>query len=148
MTLVLPAALKAQIEAEAKTAFPRECCGLIEGVVSGDVFKVHALHPARNDAAAPDRFDIAPEDHLRALRTARGNGHDLIGCYHSHPNGRLEPSRHDHSGAGEENFIWLIAATDGKTCQVGAFVYRSSIFEPVAFTVGADLVTSSLKVRH
>ena len=148
MTLILPEALKAQIEAEAKQAFPRECCGLIEGIECGGVFEAHALHPARNDATAPDRFDIAPEDHLKASRFSRGNGHRLIGCYHSHPHGAPEPSRHDEAGAGEENFIWLIAATDGVQCRLGAFLYRSSAFVPLAFTVGADLVTSSLKVRN
>lgn len=145
MTLILPQALQAQIEAEAKSAYPRECCGLIEGVVSGVVFEVLALHPARNDADAADRFDIAPEDHLKASRMARANGHALIGCYHSHPNGACEPSRHDKAGAGEDNFLWLIAATDGASCRLGAYVYRASGFEGLTF--GADLVTSSQNER-
>lgn len=138
MKLILPLALQAQIEAEAKAAFPRECCGLIEGLLSGGVFEAKALHPARNDAEAPDRFVIAPEDHLKASRLARANGYGLIGCYHSHPHGAPSPSQHDWKGAGEENFLWVIAACDSGACRIGAFVYRSSAFAPVAFMVGAD----------
>lgn len=147
MKLILPLGLQGQIEAEAKAAFPRECCGLIEGVASDDGFEARALHPARNDAEASDRFDIAPDDHLKASRLARANGHSLIGCYHSHPNGVAEPSRHDLAGAGEEDFLWLIAATGGDDCRLSAFLYRSSIFESLALTAGADWVTSSLKER-
>jgi proteasome lid subunit RPN8/RPN11 len=144
--LILPRALRARIAAEAQAAFPRECCGLIEGTVSGDVFRAQALHPARNDAPSPDRFAIAPAHHFAALRAARANGHGIIGCYHSHPNGEPEPSRHDAAGAEEENFLWLIAATAGKACRLGAFVYRASGFE--GLPLGADCVTSSLKDRN
>jgi proteasome lid subunit RPN8/RPN11 len=146
--LILPAGLQAHIAAEAKAAFPRECCGLIEGLLSGDFFEAKALHPARNDAQTSDRFDIAPEDHLKASRLARANGHRLIGYYHSHPSGAPRPSQHDVAGAVEENFLWLIAATEGPVIQLGAFVYRSAAFEPVALTTGADLVTSSRNERN
>jgi proteasome lid subunit RPN8/RPN11 len=132
LKLVLPACLAAQIQAQARAAFPRECCGLIEGVIAGDVFEMRALHPARNDAMSSDRFEIAPEDHFSASRAARANGNALIGCYHSHPDGAAEPSVYDRAGAGEENFLWLIAATDGNNCSLGAFIYRASDFTSLA----------------
>ena len=124
--VTLPEALKAQILAEARQAFPGECCGLVEGlrVEGGDEFRITALHPARNLAAAPDRFELAPQDHIRALKAARANHAALIGCYHSHPNGRAEPSPTDKAGAGEENFLWLIAAGE----RLEAFVYLGGEF--------------------
>ena len=36
MTLILPAALEAEIARQALAAFPRECCGLIEGMRMGE----------------------------------------------------------------------------------------------------------------
>lgn len=126
--VALPQDLRAQILAEARGVFPRECCGLLEGLrvegASGQEFHVTALHPARNLAPAQDRFEIAPEDHIRALKAARASGHALIGCYHSHPDGRAEPSPTDKAGAGEEGFLWLIAAGD----RLEAFVYRDGEF--------------------
>jgi proteasome lid subunit RPN8/RPN11 len=149
---MMPAPLAAQIQAEARAAFPRECCGLIEGQIKdmgeAGIFDARRLHPARNRAEAADRFAIAPEDHIAAAKAARARGHRLIGCYHSHPNGQLQPSLHD--GEGEEDFLWLIAATDGVSSNLAAWLYRAGRFTPLEliWAVGADLVTSSLNERN
>jgi proteasome lid subunit RPN8/RPN11 len=134
MTAVsLPAQLRAQILREAQVAGSSECCGLVEGSRDGEHFRIMGLHPARNLAVVPDRFEIEPRDHLAAHKAARANGRTLIGCYHSHPNGQAEPSATDLAGAGEEDFLWLIAAGE----RLNAFVYRGGSF------FGADWVTSS-----
>jgi proteasome lid subunit RPN8/RPN11 len=125
--------LAAQIRAAAHEAYPGECCGLLEGTRDGDGFRVTALHPARNLAASPDRFEIDPADHFAAHKTARAAGHVLIGCYHSHPDAKAQPSTTDLAGAGAENFLWLIASND----DLAAFVYLRGVF------TGADWVTSS-----
>jgi proteasome lid subunit RPN8/RPN11 len=142
MKLILPHMLQARIEALALGAFPAECCGLMEGTSGGGTVEVLALHPTRNIAPAPDRFEIHPEDHFAALKTARTNGHAVIGCYHSHPGGKALPSETDRLGGGEENFIWLIAALASVEGPVGvkAFVYSAMSFLPVdlARPVGAD----------
>lgn len=129
----LPAALAEQIRRQAAAAGPRECCGLIEGLRWDGLFRVTALHPARNLAMDADRFDIDPRDHLAAAKAARARDHVLIGCYHSHPGGAARPSARDLAGAGEENFLWLIAAGD----ELAAFVYFCGGF------VAADWVMSS-----
>jgi proteasome lid subunit RPN8/RPN11 len=150
MNLFLPEALEQEIARAALAAFPGECCGLVEGARTSDGFAASRLHPARNLAAAQDRFEIDPGDHLSAARAARAGGREIIGCYHSHPNGSARPSSHDLAGAGEENFLWLIAATDGAHCQLAGFVYSAGDFAPVSLgrAEGADLVTSSLNKRN
>jgi desampylase len=147
--LVLAAALGAEIARAALAAFPRECCGLVEGVEEGEGFRATALYPARNLAAAPGYFEIDPADHLAAAKSARARGHGIIGCYHSHPDGNARPSPQDFSGAAQDNFLWLIAATDGIQSRLAVFVYRPSGFEAVGLSgaEGADLVTSSLNER-
>jgi proteasome lid subunit RPN8/RPN11 len=149
MKLALPVSLQDQIAREARAAYPRECCGLLEGAAEDEGFRAIALHPARNRAAAADRFELDPADHIAALKAARARGHILIGCYHSHPDGQAAPSQADQSGAAQADFLWLIAATDGLQCRLAAFVYRAAGFEEVALcaSVGADWVTSSLNVR-
>ena len=143
MTLRLPPSLRAQIEAEARRAFPNECCGLIEGVWQDGEAQALVLHPAPD--GTPDKFAIDPAAHFTALKAARANGHALIGCYHSHPNGQARPSDKDRDGAGAENFIWLIAAlTDANaTPALCAWRYRGSNFEETGWATGADWVTSS-----
>ena len=129
----LPAVLRTQILRQAQIAGGSECCGLVEGRRDGDHFHILGLYPARNLAVARNRFEIDALDHLAAHKKARANGRTLIGCYHSHPNGEGEPSATDLAGAGEEDFLWLIAAGES----LNAFVYRGGRF------FGADWVTSS-----
>ena len=129
----LPDELRARILHQARTAHPRECCGLLEGVRDDGVFIVQALHPARNLSPEADRFEIDPRDHIAAVKKNRARGAAIIGCYHSHPEGAPRPSARDLAGAGEEDFLWLIVAGE----RLEAFVYSEGVF------VGADWVTSS-----
>jgi proteasome lid subunit RPN8/RPN11 len=126
MRVVLPQELRAQILREARDADPRECCGLMEGAAAPENFHITALHPARNLADAADRFEIDPRDQFAAYKAARARGSAIVGCYHSHPHGRAEPSATDRAGAGEENFLWLIAGSG----EINAFVYAQGGFVP------------------
>jgi proteasome lid subunit RPN8/RPN11 len=124
---VLPPALRAQLAEEARAAYPRECCGLIEG----RGLQVLALHPAGNLSAKPDRFEIDPADHVRIQRAARAAGTGIIGCYHSHPDGEPAPSDRDRDGASERDFVWLIAGAEGR---IGAYVFDGVGFQALTLT--------------
>jgi proteasome lid subunit RPN8/RPN11 len=115
--------LREQIHNEACAALPRECCGLVEGVRSGENVSATRLHSTRNIAAEIDRFEIDPEAHFAILRSVRAKGSDIVGCYHSHPNGRAMPSAWDLANVGEEGFVWLIyALTEQSDGELAAFV--------------------------
>jgi proteasome lid subunit RPN8/RPN11 len=121
-----------RIEGEARGAYPRECCGLMEGARNANAIWVSALHPTRNSAPEADRFEIDPLDHFRVVRSVRTNGGRVIGCYHSHPNGDAIPSARDRVGASEDEFIWLIATVPPMSrTQFLAFVWRSGTFQPI-----------------
>lgn len=131
-TLLLDSSQRSQIEREARVAFPRECCGLIEGVHAVALDRVIALHATRNIAVEADRFEIDPADQFRILRAARARGTGVIGCYHSHPNGRTEPSARDCAGSGQDDLIWLIASLSlGEGVRLSAFIWRSAAFVPM-----------------
>jgi proteasome lid subunit RPN8/RPN11 len=135
-TLALAAALRGQLEREAQAAFPRECCGLIEGMIGLSKGDAAALHPTPNIASEPDRFEIDPAAHIALLRRLRGTGRAIIGCYHSHPNGRPEPSWCDADSAGETGFLWLIAAIENNLAapHLACFNWTGSVFKPVQLT--------------
>jgi proteasome lid subunit RPN8/RPN11 len=123
--LILPPTLRSQIFAEARAAHPRECCGLLEGSAK----HIAALHPTRNLAERPDRFEIDPAEQFRLMR----EGRRIVGCYHSHPGGRAEPSPRDADHAGEAGFLWLICADT-----LGAFVWDGASFRPLVLAETAD----------
>jgi proteasome lid subunit RPN8/RPN11 len=135
-SVFLPAALRAQIEAEARAAYPRECCGLLVGQRSGERTEIFLAHPALNVAAGDNRFEIDPQAQFTLLRALRGTGREIIGCYHSHPHGRAEPSQKDATGASEIGFIWLIASvTPTKVPALNAFVFDGARFQPTSLHV-------------
>lgn len=133
----LPPGLRAAILAAADGALPLECCGLLEGARDGELFRIKAIHPARNLSPDQSCFEIDPADHFAAQKAARASGHAIIGCYHSHPHGAAHPSAADAAGAGQDNFLWLIAG-EGR---LNAFVYLEGGFR--GCVTGADWVTSS-----
>ena len=93
--------------ADAAGAGAAECCGLLVGTPGA----IAAAVPAANVAAHPERgFEIDPATLLRTHREARAEGRRVIGHYHSHPNGRPEPSLRDAARAVEDGQVWLIIA--------------------------------------
>jgi proteasome lid subunit RPN8/RPN11 len=131
-TFIFGPGLRRQLQQAARDAFPRECCGLIEGRRGSTCIEATALHPAQNLAHEPDRFEIDPADHFRLQHAARARNAEIVGCYHSHPNGRPEPSARDHQGAGEAAFVWLIAALAApETVSIGAFLFDGAGFRPL-----------------
>ena len=45
--------------------------------------------------ASRNRYEIAPEELFRLMREIRAAGLEFLGIYHSHPNGKNEPSPRD-----------------------------------------------------
>jgi proteasome lid subunit RPN8/RPN11 len=131
-SLKLPGHLREQLIAAARAAYPRECCGLIEGVRRGATIEALILHPTRNLACEADRFEIDPAEQFRLLKRLRGTDREVVGCYHSHPNGEPVPSQRDLAGAGEEGFVWLIAAQNpDEPAALAAHVYADGAFHPL-----------------
>lgn len=138
--LILPREARDRIEAAARDAWPRECCGLIEGTRIGATFVVTRVHPMRNVAIGQDAFEIDPAGHIDLLRALRGTGRQIVGCFHSHPNGLAEPSDRDRQSAGETGFVWLIAALSAPDkAAIKAFVFDGDGFQPVPITQTASL---------
>lgn len=120
-TLALPQALADIVLAAAKRAFPKECCGLIEGLETEEGWRALRVQETANLAAHPERhFLIDPEVQFARLKALRLSGQRLIGCFHSHPNGRPEPSPADLEAAAEDGFLWLIAAGNAEGFSLSA----------------------------
>lgn len=99
----------AGIRAAAAAVHPEEACGLLfgsEGLIDG-------WQLTRNVAENREiMFEIDPAALFAALRAERAGGRKLIGYWHSHPNGRAEPSRRDTELANVDGKIWVIVAGD------------------------------------
>ena len=92
---------------EATKAHPAECCGLL----LGEGARITAVRPVANVHPWPERhFEIDPAALIAAHRDERAGGPRLLGYYHSHPNGRAQPSPEDRASASGDGRIWAIVA--------------------------------------
>jgi proteasome lid subunit RPN8/RPN11 len=69
-----------------------ECCGLLAGR-EGTITRIFAATNAASDPAR--NYEIAPQELFRLMREIRAAKLELLGIYHSHPNGKNEPSARD-----------------------------------------------------
>jgi proteasome lid subunit RPN8/RPN11 len=135
-SLRMTAALLHELERNARSALPEECCGLLIGrqltvaLPESIAFELSAIVPSPNRAEPHERtqrFEIDPLLRLKLQRELRATDSKIIGVYHSHPGGGAELSATDKTRAEEENFIWLILApqSGGGTASKAFLVRRS-----------------------
>jgi proteasome lid subunit RPN8/RPN11 len=88
--------LLVEVFAEARRAFPAECCGWLAGPRGGgraealracENVQAEGDHPTAADRSAETAYVIAGRDLLELARELDGDNPPLV-IYHSHPNGR------------------------------------------------------------
>jgi proteasome lid subunit RPN8/RPN11 len=82
-----------------------ECCGLLAGRHGA----IAQAYPAQNTAERPaTAYEIPPKELFRIMREIRAAGLELLGIYHSHPNGDNQPSPRDVERAYYPDAAYLI----------------------------------------
>jgi proteasome lid subunit RPN8/RPN11 len=115
--LIAPDLIEAMLQA-ARAAGPEECCGLLVGKDN----RVTRLVPAANIHDTPRRFfTLDPAIQFATLRELRiaGDKEQVIGHYHSHPDGPAEPSPRDLAEAHDAEAVWIVI--DPRKGELGAF---------------------------
>ena len=76
-----------QMVEHAQATYPNECCGAMLGTVddSNKVVKIAMRLDNVSQGSQAARYELRPEDLMRADREARSQKMDLVGIYHSHP---------------------------------------------------------------
>lgn len=129
MTLRLPAAVRDAIVAHARTGVPEEVVGVLAGHHGEDCSTVERAYRARNAAERPrTRYEIAPTQELSLLDSIDTAGLDVVGFYHSHPDGPDEPSRTDAELAAWPGCSYLIVSLAGEEPVVGCWRWTGETF--------------------
>ena len=124
--LVVPAAIRRELEEHAAAEAPHEACGLIafrDGVAE-------RFLPAENEAASPYRFQLKPRDPLDFY--LEDDGYELA-VFHSHPTESARPSRTDVENIGlwEGKPYFILSRPLG---ELRAWVIRDGQVDELAFT--------------
>ncbi len=126
--LTLTSGTVATLLAEAREAAPHEACGLLLGTGS------HVETATRTPNVAPDplrHFELDPAALIAAHKAARTGGPQLLGYWHSHPNGRVGPSDADRASASGDGRAWAIVANGALT----VWLDGPGGFEPLSYAV-------------
>ena len=115
MSLILPRPLYDQLRAHGEETYPHECCGILLGKAEPDALRVVDLVRAGNTRtdSAHNRYNIAPQELIRAQRQARTRGLDIVGFYHSHPDHPAQWSTTDFAEAHWFGCAYVITAVAG-----------------------------------
>ena len=82
----------------------------------GEGDHIVSIEPTKNVHPNPGtHFEIDPQALIDAHRDARNGAAQVVGYYHSHPNGRAAPSHTDQERAARDGSIWAIIAGDTVT---------------------------------
>lgn len=122
-SLLLPPQGREAMLNQARLCWPEEACGLLAGAPG----RVEFVYPLTNVAHSPTAFTIAPEEHFRAWKHAEAHGWELIGAFHSHPQGPPHPSPTDQRLATEPDWIHIIVTGD----QLHAYTVSAAGYQPV-----------------
>lgn len=91
----------------AQSAYPNEACGILLG--EGQC--ITAFQSTQNVHPTPQsHFEIDPQALIDAHRQVRDGGLQVIGYFHSHPNGDAVPSVTDRALSAGDGAIWAIVA--------------------------------------
>ena len=96
---------------------PEEACGVLGGR-DGQVEQVALV---TNRLHSPVRFQMAPEEQLRAFQQIEAQGLEIIAFFHSHPTGPPFPSETDRREFAYPGVLALVWSPEKNGWQARAF---------------------------
>jgi proteasome lid subunit RPN8/RPN11 len=123
-----------RIAAHAARTSPEEACGILVGRREGEAGAVLHAEPCRNihEGDRRRRFLIDPERQLAVQREARQQGLEIVGFYHSHPEGAALPSAEDARMAHPGMLMLIVALRAGRVTQARAWRFAGGGWAEVA----------------
>jgi proteasome lid subunit RPN8/RPN11 len=114
------------IVAHARRDAPRECCGLLIGRGR----RVDLALPMANVArSGRTRFQVDPAEHIAVRRVLRHVTPtlEIVGLYHSHPEGPAVPSARDIAEAHYPDWLFVVVGRGGRTVRAYRIQRKSAV---------------------
>lgn len=124
-TLVLPRSIRDAILERAREGQPEEICGIIGGEYGPERSRVRSQYSAENVAETPrTRYRIDPEAQLVVFERLEARGEEIVGFYHSHPQGPPHPSETDVASATWPDLSYVIVSL--APLEIGSWRWRAA----------------------
>jgi len=124
-----------EMRAHAEQQAPEEACGLLAGEMEAQQYRVRTIIPTTNALHSQVRYRIDPPEQLKAFEQIEELGWELVGIYHSHPNGPDAPSPTDVSEAYYPEAVYLIWSHRTGEWNCRGFLIQDGNIDEVTHTV-------------
>jgi len=91
---------------------PLEVCGLLGGVRERKTKTVKKIYFIKNVLESNCEYLMDTAEQLAAAKDMRSNGLDMVGCFHSHPEGPPHPSASDVKTSVFDNISYVIISME------------------------------------
>jgi proteasome lid subunit RPN8/RPN11 len=135
-TLFLTRAVHDAIRAHGEETYPHECCGALLGHPMPEGWCVVDSVRAGNTRtdSAHNRYQIAPIELVRIQRSARDQGLEIAGFYHSHPDHPAQWSPTDFAEAHWLGCSYVITSVEkGRATVTNSFLLAGATEEDKRF---------------
>lgn len=119
--LIVPREVLEGMLEQALAERPRECCGLLAGVVEEHTLRVVRGYPLVNALQSPTEYESDPRSMFEAVRDMRQHGLEIVAVYHSHPTSAPVPSKKDLARNYSEEVVNLIISLTTSPPEVRAW---------------------------
>jgi len=134
--LKLSEALYNAVRTHGEETYPNVCCGILLGRSGGGANTVVEAVRAGNTRtdSAHNRYNIAPQELVKAQREGRNKGLDIVGFYHSHPDHPAQWSQTDFAEAHWIGCSYVITAVErGSAAVTNSFLLTGTSEEDKRF---------------
>ncbi|MFB6283103.1 MAG: desampylase [Halobacteria archaeon] len=115
---------------QARDGVPYEICGVLAGESNRDEVRVERIYPVENVSDTPEvNYLMEPEEQLQTLDKIEDDGFEVVGFYHSHPEGPEVPSETDASRANWPDYSYVIVSLGRDEPFVGSWRWTGEEFE-------------------
>ena len=107
---------------------PNECCGVLLGKNN----TIERVIPMRSIPPSPDAYFMDPSQQVDVYTEMEKLGETLLGIYHSHPKGPLQPSGADLQLAFLPDAVYFIVSLENRgNPEIGAFMLKEGKFKEI-----------------
>jgi len=116
---------------EGAAGSPAEVCGVLVGS-RDDPERVTEVRRVANVADSPRRaYELDPPETMATIEAVEDAGDEVVGFYHSHPEGTARPSAVDRDRATWTGYVYLVVGLGPADPEIRAWRWTGEAFDPL-----------------
>jgi len=149
MPIIVEKAHLAEIQQHGVATYPHECCGFLLGRVEENRRVVEQTRRAQNQRpdSPHNRYQISPQEYMRAERLAAEAGLEVIGFYHSHPDHPAQPSQFDLENAWPGLVYVIVGVKAGQADKMTAWVLADDRSQFLSEAIVTQTASSAIQTE-